>query len=50
MKSVFSGSDDALELAWSALRVAKVKLISARATCREQCQMCDLEISGMPAK
>jgi hypothetical protein len=46
MKSVFSGSDDSVELAYSALRVAKVKFTSARATCREQCQACGLEFCG----
>jgi len=50
MKSVFSGSDDSIELAYSTLRVAKVKFTSARATCREQCLICDLEFSGMAAK
>jgi hypothetical protein len=50
MKSAFSGSDDAIELAYSALRVAKVKLTSARAICREQCRICDLEFSGMAAR
>jgi len=50
MKFVFSGSDDSIELAYSALRVAKVKFTSARATCREQCQTCDLEFCGAAAK
>lgn len=50
MKSVFSGSDDAIELAYSAVRVAKVKFTSARATCREQCRICELEFLGTAAK
>jgi len=50
MKSVFSGSDDSIELAYSALRVAKVKFTSARATCREQCRICDLDFSGAAGK
>ena len=43
MKSVFSGSDDAIEFAWSPLRVAKVRLSSARATFRENCQLYQME-------
>jgi hypothetical protein len=50
MKSVFSGSDDSVELAYSTLRVAKVKFTSARATRREQCRTCDLEFCGAVAK
>ncbi|HVW07146.1 MAG TPA: hypothetical protein VHC90_01110 [Bryobacteraceae bacterium] len=50
MKSVFSGTDDSIEVAYSALRVAKVKFTSARATCREQCRSCDLEFCGAAAK
>lgn len=50
MKSVFSGSDDSIELAYSALRVAKVKFTSARAICREQCQTCDREFCGAAAR
>lgn len=46
MKSVFSGSDDAIELAYSGLRLAKVKFTSARVACREQCQLCSAEFSG----
>ena len=43
LKSVFSGSDDAVEAAWAALRMAKVKFSSARAICRDNCQLCQLE-------
>jgi len=50
MKSVFSGSDDSIELAYSAVRGAKVKFTSARAICREQCQTCDLEFCAAAAK
>lgn len=50
MKSAFSGSDDAIELAYAALRVAKVKLTSARAVCREHCQVRDLQASGLALK
>jgi len=42
LKSVFSGSDDAIEGAWAALRMAKVRLSSARAICRDNCQFCPL--------
>ncbi|HEY4086507.1 MAG TPA: hypothetical protein VGM43_11250 [Bryobacteraceae bacterium] len=50
MKTVFSGSDDSIELAYSALRVAKVKFTSARATCREECLICDREFCGAAAR
>jgi hypothetical protein len=50
MKSVFSGSDDSIELAYSALRVAKVKLTSSRAACREQCRTCEIEFCGAAAR
>jgi hypothetical protein len=50
MKSVFSGSDASIELAYSSLRVAKVKFTSARAICREQCRTCDLEFCGAAGK
>lgn len=42
MKTVLSDSDEAVELAWSKLRLAKVRFFSARALCRENCQPCEV--------
>lgn len=39
MESVFSGPDEAIESAYTSLRVAKVRFSSARAICRDLCQL-----------
>ena len=38
-KLIFSGSDDVIESAYAALRVAKVRFSAVRADCRDMCQM-----------
>lgn len=35
---IFSGPDDAVDTALTSLRVARVRFLSARADCREQCE------------
>jgi hypothetical protein len=43
VESAFSSSDEAVEAAYSALRMAKVRFTSARAGFRENCQLSQVE-------